>query len=63
MIVLDAHILVGAVIGRQIPRVLAAAHARGVTLAVAEAQIIEAARVLIEQIGLTEADAGQHSVH
>jgi len=56
VIVLDAYILVGAVIGRQIPRVLAAAHARGVTLAVAEPQILEAARVLIEKIGLTEED-------
>lgn len=57
MIVLDANILVAAAIGRQVPRVLAAAHARGVTLAVAEAQVVEAAEVLIEKIGLTEGDA------
>ena len=57
MIVLDANILVAAVLGRQVPRVLAAARARGVALAVTESQILEAARVLIGKIGLTEAEA------
>ena len=57
MIVLDANILVAAAIGRQVPRVLAEAYARGVTLAVAEEQIIEAASVLIEKIGLAEPEA------
>jgi len=57
MIVLDANILVAAVLGRQVPRVLAAAHARGVALAVTERQIIEAALVLVDKIGLTEAEA------
>jgi hypothetical protein len=37
--------------------VLAAAHARGVALAVTERQILEAAEVLIDKIGLTEAEA------
>jgi predicted nucleic acid-binding protein len=57
MIVLDANILVAAILGRYVPRVLVEAHARGVTLAVPEPQIVEAARVLIEKIELTEADA------
>ncbi|MBP6011133.1 MAG: nucleotide-binding protein [Alphaproteobacteria bacterium] len=57
MIVLDANILVAAVLGRQVPRVLTAAHARGVALAVTEVQILEAAQVLIDKIGLTEAEA------
>ena len=57
MIVLDANILVAAVLGRAVPRVLAAAHTRGVSLAVTEPQILEAARVLIDKIGLTHAEA------
>lgn len=55
MIVLDANILVSAVLGRAVPRVLAAAHARGVTLTVAEPQILKAARVLVDKLGLTPA--------
>jgi predicted nucleic acid-binding protein len=57
VIVLDANILVAAVLGRQVPRVLAAAHARGVALAVSEAQVVEAALVLIDKIGLTAGEA------
>lgn len=57
MIVLDANILVSAVLGREAPRVLAAAHARGVTLAVTEPQILEAAAVLVGKLGLTQAEA------
>ena len=57
MIVLDANILVAAVLGRQVPRVLTAAHARGVALAVTEAQVVEAALVLIDKIGLTAVEA------
>lgn len=56
MIVLDANILVAAVLGRQVPRVLAAAHARGATLAVTEHQIVEAAEILTTKIGLTIAE-------
>lgn len=64
MIVLDANILVAAVLGRQVPRVLAAAQARGVALAVTERQILEAAHVLVGKIGLTasEARAGLEAV-
>ncbi|NOT40474.1 MAG: hypothetical protein HOP13_08280, partial [Alphaproteobacteria bacterium] len=51
------NILVAAVLGRQVPRVLAAAQARGVALAVTESQILEAARVLTGKIGLTETEA------
>ncbi len=57
MIILDANILVAAILGRQVPRVLAHAHGRGVALAAPEPQIVEAARVLIDKIGLTEAEA------
>lgn len=59
MILLDANILVSAVLGERVPRVLAAAHARGVSLAVPEAQLREAAGVLVEKLGLTEDDASQ----
>jgi len=59
MILLDANILVSAVLGEQVPRVLAAAHARGVSLAVPEAQLREAARVLVEKLGFAEDDASQ----
>lgn len=57
MIVLDANILVAAVIGRQVPRVLAAAQARGVALGAPEPQIAEAARILVDKIGLTSSEA------
>lgn len=57
MIVLDANILVSAILGRQVPRVLASARAKGVTLAVPESQIIEAAGILIDKIGLTQIEA------
>lgn len=54
MILLDANILVSAVLGTRAVRELAAAQARGVTLAVTDVQILEATRVLIEKIGLSE---------
>lgn len=57
MIVLDANILVSAVIGRSVPRVLAAVRARGVALGVAEAQFVEAWRTLNEKIGLSAEEA------
>ncbi|MEQ1864142.1 MAG: PIN domain-containing protein [Micropepsaceae bacterium] len=57
MILLDANILVSAMLGTRVPRVLAQVRARGVTLAVTAPQIVEAARVLIEKIGMQEAEA------
>jgi predicted nucleic acid-binding protein len=57
VIVLDANILVSAVSGVQVKRVLAAALERGVTLAVPEPQIREAASVLVEKLEYAEADA------
>lgn len=59
MIILDANILVSAVVGRAVPRVLADALGRGVSFAVTEAQILEAGRVLVDKIGLTIVEAAQ----
>lgn len=57
MIVLDANILVSAVLGRQVTRVIHEARSRNISLAAPEPQIVEAARVLIKKIGLDEAEA------
>jgi predicted nucleic acid-binding protein len=57
MIIVDANILVAAVLGEQVPRVLQQARSRGLALAAPEPQIVEAARVLIEKIGLNENEA------
>jgi predicted nucleic acid-binding protein len=56
VILLDANILVSAIIGVQMKRVLAEAAARGVTLGVTEPQLLEAARVLTQELGLTRED-------
>ena len=53
VIMLDANILVSAIIGVQTKRVLAAAIERGVTLGIPEPQILESSRVLIEKLGLS----------
>ena len=53
MILLDANILVSAILGVQTKRVLAAAIERGVTLAIPEPQILESSRVLTEKLALT----------
>lgn len=57
MIVLDANILVSAIMGVQTERVLAAAIGQGLTLGVPEAQILESARVLTEKLGFTHEEA------
>lgn len=59
MIILDANILVSAVLGRAVPLALADALGRGVPFAVTEAQILEAGRVLVDKIGLTIAEAAR----
>jgi predicted nucleic acid-binding protein len=53
VILLDANILISAIIGVQTRRVLADAIGRGLALGVPEPQILEAARVLTEKLGLT----------
>jgi predicted nucleic acid-binding protein len=53
VILLDANILVSAIMGIQTRRVLAEAIGRGLTLGVPEPQILEAARVLTEKLSLT----------
>ena len=53
MILLDANILVSAIIGVQTKRVLAAAIERGVTLGIPEPQILESLLVLTEKLGLS----------
>lgn len=54
MIVLDANILVSAILGRSVPRVLRAAYARGVVLGVTEAQLAEAREVLVGKLRLSD---------
>jgi predicted nucleic acid-binding protein len=57
VILLDANILVSAIMGVQTKRVLAAAIGQGLTLGVTEPQILESARVLTEKLGLTHEEA------
>ena len=57
VIVLDANILVSAILGVQTERVLGAAIGRGLTLGVPEPQILESARVLTEKLGFTHEEA------
>jgi predicted nucleic acid-binding protein len=52
VIVLDANILVSAIIGVQTKRVLEAAIERGVTLGIPAPQILESSRVLIDKLGV-----------
>lgn len=59
MIVLDANILVSAVLGQQTRRVLARAVDGGVALSVPEPQLVEAARVLIDKIGLSAEETAE----
>jgi predicted nucleic acid-binding protein len=56
VIVLDANILVSAVIGVQAGRVLAAASRRGVPLGITDLQMAEASRVLKEKLGVAPED-------
>lgn len=55
MIVLDANILVSAVAGKLVKRVVVDAHARAVALAAPEPQLGEAFRVLTDKVGLSTA--------
>jgi predicted nucleic acid-binding protein len=57
VILLDANILVSAIAGVHTKRVLAETAARGVTLGVTEPQLLEAARVLTQKLGLTREEA------
>jgi predicted nucleic acid-binding protein len=57
VILLDANILVSAIIGVQTKRVLAGAIQQGLILGVPEPQIREAVRVLTGKLGLTHQDA------
>lgn len=59
MIVLDANILVSAVLGQQTRRVLARAADGGVALGVPEPQLVEAARVLVDKIGLSPEETAE----
>jgi len=60
VIVLDANILVSAVLGKQVKRALRAAIERGVGFGVPKPQVIEAEAVLREEIGLTHDEAVEH---
>lgn len=53
VIVLDANILVSAMLGKRVRKALADAALRGVAFCVPEPQLEEAARVLEEKIGLS----------
>jgi predicted nucleic acid-binding protein len=59
MIFMDANILVSAAIGKRTRQAFDAAVGSGIELGVPEAQIAEAARVLVEKIGLSRATAGE----
>lgn len=57
MIVLDANVLVSAVLGRAVRSAMTAAADRGLTLRVPEPQLCEAVRVLVKKIGFTHEEA------
>ncbi len=57
MIFVDANVLVSAILGRQTRRVLTHAVESQVALAVPEAQLDEALRVLTDRLGFGEAEA------
>lgn len=59
MIVLDANILVSAILGRRVKLELRAASERGVALTVPIPQLVEAETVLRSKIGLTHEEAAE----
>ncbi len=56
MIIVDANIIVSAIVGAASKRALLAAFARGVKLSVPEPQLTEAASVLADKLGVSDDD-------